>query len=76
VPIPKEVNELIECFERNKEEYQSGRCVELSAQSAKTDQDKIIFQRQIDATDNEIDQLVYQLYGLADEQINIVEEKC
>ncbi len=31
-------------------------------------------QRQIAATDNQIDQLVYQLYGLTDEEIKIVEE--
>jgi len=31
-------------------------------------------QRQIDATDRQIDQLVYQLYVLTDEEIKIVEE--
>ena len=31
-------------------------------------------QRQIDATDRRIDALVYQLYGLSDEEIGIVEE--
>ena len=31
-------------------------------------------QREIDATDRQIDQLVYQLYGLTDEEIRIVEE--
>jgi Type I restriction enzyme R protein N terminus (HSDR_N) len=31
-------------------------------------------QRQIDATDKQIDQLVYELYGLTDEEIRIVEE--
>jgi hypothetical protein len=31
-------------------------------------------QRQIDATDRQIDQLVYELYGLTDEEIRIVEE--
>ena len=30
-------------------------------------------QRQIDATDRQIDQLVYQLYGLTEEEIRIVE---
>jgi hypothetical protein len=28
----------------------------------------------IDATDRQIDQLVYELYGLTDEEIRIVEE--
>ena len=31
-------------------------------------------QRQIDATDRQIDQLVYELYGLTDEEIRIVED--
>ena len=30
--------------------------------------------RRIDATDRQIDQLVYELYGLTDEEIRIVEE--
>jgi len=31
-------------------------------------------QTQIDATDRQIDQLVYELYGLTEEEIRIVEE--
>jgi hypothetical protein len=31
-------------------------------------------QREIDATDRQIDQLVYQLYGLTEDEIRIVEE--
>ncbi len=31
-------------------------------------------QHQIDATDKEIDRLVYELYGLTDDEIRIVEE--
>lgn len=42
--------------------------------SAKTDHDKTIIQRQIDATDRQIDKLVYELYGLTEEEIKIVEE--
>ncbi len=30
--------------------------------------------RQIEATDREIDRLVYELYGLSDEEIRVVEE--
>ena len=40
---------------------------------AKTDQEKTILQRQIDSTDRRIDELVYDLYGLTDEEIKIVE---
>ncbi|MGB2984861.1 MAG: N-6 DNA methylase [Phycisphaerae bacterium] len=41
---------------------------------AKTPVDKTAIQRQIDATDRRIDQLVYDLYGLTDDEIRIVEE--
>ena len=33
------------------------------------------FQRQIDATDKQIDALVYELYGLSDAEVRIVEEE-
>ena len=46
----------------------------LDLQSAKTPHDKNMLQRQIDATDKQIDRLVYELYGLTDEEIRIVEE--
>ncbi len=41
---------------------------------AKTAHEKTALQRQIDATDNRIDNLVYDLYGLSDEEIKIVEQ--
>jgi restriction endonuclease S subunit len=41
--------------------------------SAKTEHEKTALQRQIDATDKQIDQLVYELYGLTEEEIKIVE---
>ncbi len=42
-------------------------------QEAKTPGEKTSLQRQIDATDRQIDQLVYELYGLTAEEIKIVE---
>ena len=42
--------------------------------AGKTPHDKEVIQRQIDTTDNEIDKLVYELYGLTEEDIKIVEE--
>jgi hypothetical protein len=32
-----------------------------------------VLQREIEATDRRIDQLVYELYGLSDDEIRIVE---
>ena len=42
---------------------------------AKSPQAKEILQRQIEATDKQIDQLVYKLYDLTDEEIKIVESE-
>ena len=39
---------------------------------AKTDHEKTFLQRQIDATDQKIDELVYELYGLTEEEIKII----
>ncbi len=43
-------------------------------QNAKTPDEKTALQRQITATDNQIDQLVYELYNLTEQEIKIVEE--
>jgi len=42
--------------------------------AAKTPPDRTALQRQIVATDRQIDRLVYELYGLTEEEIRIVEE--
>ena len=39
----------------------------------KNPEEKTRIQRQIDSTDEEIDKLVYELYGLTGEEIKIVE---
>jgi len=41
--------------------------------AAKTDHEKSLIQRQIDAIDKQIDQLVYELYSFTKEEIKIVE---
>ena len=40
----------------------------------RTDHEKMLLQRQIDATDQKIDELVYDLYGLSNDEIAIVED--
>ncbi len=40
----------------------------------KTPHERELLERRIKATDNRIDTLVYELYGLTDEEIRIVEE--
>jgi hypothetical protein len=51
------------------------RTLELHKQlaAAKNPNDKTQVQREIEATDRQIDQLVYELYGLTEEEIRIVE---
>ncbi|CAG1011159.1 partial Type IIS restriction enzyme Eco57I, partial [Anaerolineae bacterium] len=44
--------------------------------AAKSAHDQALIQRQIDATDRQIDALVYQLYGLTDDEIKIVEGRA
>ena len=70
-------------FTKPKEKAHHDRMVELvetmlklhkDLHAAKTDHEKSLIQRQIDATDKQIDQLVYELYDLTDEEIRIVEE--
>ncbi|MFA5294680.1 MAG: hypothetical protein WC382_04100 [Methanoregulaceae archaeon] len=39
----------------------------------KTDHEKNLIERQIEATDKQIDALVYELYGLTEEEVGIVE---
>jgi hypothetical protein len=42
--------------------------------AARTADDKAALRRQIDATDRQIDELVYDLYGLTGEEVNIVKQ--
>ena len=49
------------------------RMLELHKQSPKTPQEQEMFKREIESTDREIDQLVYELYGLSEDEIKIVE---
>lgn len=43
---------------------------------AKGEHERTMLQRQIEATDRQIDALVYELYGLTEDEIRIVEEAC
>jgi adenine-specific DNA-methyltransferase len=45
----------------------------LKINSIKSPTEKTVLQRQVDAVDKQIDQLVYQLYNLTEEEIRIVE---
>jgi len=51
------------------------RALHKQLTDAKTPTEKELLQRQIDATDGQIDRLVYELYGLTAEEIGIVESE-
>jgi len=48
--------------------------LELHKRTPKTPFEQEQLRREISATDAEIDRLVYELYGLTDDEIRIVEE--
>lgn len=49
------------------------RMLSLHKQNPKTPQEQEMLRREIESTDKGIDKLVYELYGLTDEEIKIVE---
>ena len=51
------------------------RMLALHRRFARTPQEKEMIQREIESTDGQIDRLVYELYGLTEEEIKIVEGK-
>ncbi len=70
-------------FQADQDKIKHGRFIELveqmlklsnSLRKSKTGHDKTVLQRQIDATDRQIDQLVYELYNLTKAEIKIIEE--
>jgi hypothetical protein len=44
-------------------------------QDARLDQEKTLLSRQIETADAAIDKLVYELYGLTEEEIKLIEKK-
>jgi len=49
------------------------RMLALHKQSPRTPQEQEMVKREIESTDRAIDRLVYELYGLSEEEIKIVE---
>ncbi len=75
--LPKEIKRLIDRFQENRDAYRSSAYNETQARHEFIDplgHKKSLIQRQIDTTDKQIDQLVYELNGLTNEEIRIVEE--
>lgn len=49
--------------------------MQLHKQNPRTSQEQVMVKREIEATDKAIDKLVYELYGLTDDEMEIVKEK-
>lgn len=64
-----------DCVEGSKRDSLVEQMLELHRQlaAARTPQEKTALERQIAATDTQIDRLVYDLYGLTEDEIKIVE---
>lgn len=58
---PESIKRLVQRFEENKESYSSGKYNGMQLKC------------EIESTDRRIDDLVYELYGLTEEEIPIVE---
>jgi len=51
------------------------RMLALHRQSPRTPQEQEMVKREIESTDKGIDRLVYELYGLSEEEVKVVEGK-
>lgn len=60
--------------EQVREEVKHITSLQRRVDGSRTAHERKIVERQIDATDRRIDELVYELYGLTDKEIRIVEE--
>ena len=77
VTAPKEIKKFVERFRENRDVYCSSEYNETQARREFIDplvHEKSLIRRQIDATDKQIDQFVYELYGLTSEETRIGEE--
>ena len=72
---PDKIKQLVQTFEQNLNEYHTRKNeTELRRQFLDPFFGESV-QRQVESTDGGIDKLVYELYGLSEEEIGIVEGK-
>ena len=83
MPAPEIIHQLVKRFEEHHASFRSGKCnemqvermLELHKRTPRIPQEQEMLKREIASTDRAIDSLVYELYGLTEEEIKIVEEK-
>jgi hypothetical protein len=74
-PIPAEIEDNTS-YSRIVELVERMRTLHKKRTEAKIERERTVIQHQIDATDRQIDRLVYELYDLTDEEIAVVEESA
>ena len=72
-PAPDAVKRLVDRSDQNRKVFLSSDYKEGHFSRAKTPHEQESLQRQIAATDKQIDALVYELYGLTEKEVRIVE---
>jgi hypothetical protein len=70
-----EVAGLVREFEANEDHYLSPKYQEAEVREASRESERDQLTRKCEYLDNEIDKLVYELYGVSEEEIKIVEAK-
>ncbi len=75
IPVINSGSESIEKSQHDKLVYLVDQMLETQKlyHNAKSDSDKNLYKQKIDLIDKQIDHLVYKLYGLTEDEINIVE---
>lgn len=73
IPLPSLIKEKLELYDIMIKDVKQMLATKKQLQLAKTESDKNYLNRKCERLDKEIDQLVYQLYGLTEEEIKIVE---
>lgn len=73
MPAPEEIKILVHRYKDNRSQYISSGYKETEVSTPeKTERTE----REIRATDMEIDALVYELYGLTSDEVGVVEGEC
>ena len=72
-PAPDAVKRLVDRFDQDRKVFLSGDYKEEQLPKAKTPHEQESLKRTIVATDTQIDALVYELYGLTEDEIRTVE---
>jgi len=75
-PAPDAVKRLVDRFDRDRKVFLSGDCKEEQLPRAKTPHEQESIRHLVVATDRKIDELAYEVYGLTEDGIAVVEGRA